>query len=238
MKTISHRQKTKWSGKAAFDQKIRTLYSELQEIWKNRRLSPSVKLETPIEHGWRRSFTLREDIKNRGDVVTIELILQLINHTVYSKSEDFTYKSAKGVRKAMTHRIKWIGCKRWEEEKYPEGWKKYFVQGVFVWKSSYRGGPTFVEKVWHFRWPWFFVPVVEKHYLTHYTPIDGELEAKMEQIHQWFDQNNAWKRWSNLHGHHVRERDYDMEMDRIENAELKRYMNDSMQDYIQNKENI
>lgn len=198
MKGLSHRQKTKWSQSVTLEKQLRAKVSELHALYEARRGIKAIPLEYPIQQGWKKSFTLREDAANRKDAKRLREILRVINTTIVSGNRDFTRKKSKGVVKPIPHNIGYISVEEWKRREYPEEWRKYFKFTIHYHRGWW--GSPWTEEVWEFKYPYYFVPIIRKNMLTHYTPLDAEIEQKIAEIEHFMERNNYWPKWSHMFG--------------------------------------
>jgi hypothetical protein len=157
------------------DKALLALDRERQELWKAERTQAPIKLDKPIRRGWKKYYVLRADIARRDDAVTFHRILEKVNTTIYCRARDFKEKKNK-VRVDMPHELGFIETKKWD---LPPAYKKFFVYKEKLKHGKY--GKTW-QKGWFFLYPYMFVTKVKPHYLTHYRPVDGEIETRLAEI--------------------------------------------------------
>lgn len=167
----------------------------------------AIRLEKPIQHGFKRELEFREDVKRKKDFSMIQEAFNFLGQTVvYHKTEDFLVNIGKTVIEKHAYintledpRVKFY----WNEEKRKEdldkimGYKKYLIlhdsvygcecmQHVITkWRRKFTSH-------YYFRAPWMLQEVTKPHFLTHYTPIDGELESRLKKIDKEMEVNNYY----------------------------------------------
>ena len=173
-----------------------------------------IKLDTPIHHGYVRSLELRDDVKQRRDYPKIlEVINFLGQNKAYHPKKDFIthikktsvekhahLKSAtdprfkfyytESKRTADIEKIKSIEKYLWYHSSLYncscENEKKLFQEGIKHFRPHY-----------YFRFPWMLKEVTKPHYLTHYTPVYGELESRLDEIDKELYYNHYYERYVN-----------------------------------------
>lgn len=160
---------------------------ELIDIRWNIQLVP---LEKPYQKGYVRFFVVREDVKRSKDGDFFEGILKKINNCMYSETRKFLKKKkrkkfGKRIFVEREQRISNIYPWEWENPKLglTEREKQYFLK-----KENYCPIKKSIKVYYEFIEPWRFVLRVRPHMITHYKPLDSELEKEYDQLKSYLNQ--------------------------------------------------
>lgn len=176
---------------------------EHNELHALKRAIKQVELDEPIFKGYKKFFVLREDIALRDDAQLIRDVLRKVNNTIYAPTVAFKYKS-KNKWMEMPHVLKPIfqtlyGFNKEEHLKWLDEHKQYLTGG---WLPCFESGCKEHQlKHFHAKHPWWFEPKIEKHFLTHYTPVDPELESRLAQLNNELYVRNGYAVIQHAHGH-------------------------------------
>ncbi|WP_394999927.1 hypothetical protein [Acinetobacter sp.] len=201
MKIIDKRRE-KRIAKEQFDKKVLSLERENAILWKAKRDIPWIKLDEPIQRGWKRFFVLRDDVARRTDAHIIRDVLKRVNVTQYCDNEAFEEYNWKADQwYEMRHDLKPIGLGECERDVHlTERHRSYLYKGS-DWFYNH-GWKKIVEGYW-FKDKWMLAQKIEPHFVTHYQELDAELEAKLAHIHKkLYDDWTAHGRLIKLHGWH------------------------------------
>ena len=185
------------------DKKLLALEREYHKLLDIKWKMPSIPLPVPIQKGYKRFMTLREDIKRRKDADIIQQCLKKVNVTMYCDNAEFERKDWKtGKQIFINPELHPIGVGEWQKyvtlEKWGERQRKYFDFGIRYW-SKYGYLKKF-EGYW-IKDEYMFVPKVEPHFLTHYRDVDPAVETRLKEV-----KSKLWDNWKNdgrlhkLHG--------------------------------------
>lgn len=199
MHTIEKRRAVRTSKKNK-DKELLRNERELDGLYKRKWETPWIKLDKPIQNGYVRNLVLRDDISRRKDADVFERIRKTLNKPMYCRNADFKVRKRKsGQYEEIEHHIFPIGEGRWEKLEWPEHFKKYFTYGTKYY--THPGGYTSSFTGYWFNTDWMFDYKIEPHYLTHYQPIDPDLESQIKVLEKkvWDDDKNRG-RLTKLHG--------------------------------------
>jgi hypothetical protein len=210
MKTdTTHRQIRKQNVESR-DKKLIRLRKRLHELWAMERALPLIELDEPIQRGFQRSYTLRDDIARRRDANDFKRILAVINTTVYCDKIDFKVK--KYYNKQTTdipQGLKYIPELKIDDYGWPAHFKtKWFTYQVRTHVTKY--GSYQVKGYW-FNYDYFFVHKIEPYFVTHRRDVDPNIAKELTEIKQYMQQNNGWERLNHLQGSSNSYRDYDLQ---------------------------
>jgi len=150
---------------------------------------------------------LRDEIKNRKDYLAIKATFEFLKQTkAYCKDKSFIVRRGKNVVELHAHlnsitdpkfRFYYSEEKRTRDLEKIDERGKYLIYHNSIYSCScpdfkvtyYRSKLT---PHYSFRFPWMFEEITKPHYLTHYTPLDGELESRKKKIQQEIEQNDYY----------------------------------------------
>lgn len=174
------------------DRQLREIYEEYRKWCKISWQQPLVELAKPIQKGYVKSFTLRDDIARRDDADVFWAILKKVNSYVYSKDQEFKVTTKKKNVLFVTDKehvpavIKDQDMENWNP---PDRIKKYFARVEVEHTTSYG---SFKTVHWQFTKPWMFAAVIKPHYQTHMRTFHPEAEAKLGEINRKMKSLNFW----------------------------------------------
>lgn len=164
-------------------------YKRWNELWKIRRNIPLVPLEKPYQKGFVRFFVVRDDVKRSEDGDFFEGILKKINTKMYSETQKFLKKKKKFGRKIYVDReqkLNRLSTYQWNDPKLKltTREKQYFLkrEEYSPFRKRYNVYYEFIE-------PWRFVLRVKPNMVTHYKPLDSDLEKEMSELDSFLDQD-------------------------------------------------
>jgi len=197
--------------KFTWKKKLKEIKAKRRELERLQELDSKLgyeELDKPLRDGYRRIFTLRDDISRRRDAHTYWKILPLIQSPAYSKTRSFKgqclcgschkkFKNWRHFKKELRRRnftckqsISYIAARDFKD-KVPEEFKKFFVTHKALVKRFW-GLPQWIT-TYHFKYPYYFTPVVKPAYITHRKIIDPELKSKIDKLY-----DNIWNNYDNL----------------------------------------
>lgn len=203
MKTSDRQQKRK--SYEEFDKKLIRMQKRSNELYKQKRELPLIRLEKPVQKGWRKGFVLREDVARRRDAKDLERILSRINCFVYCDDIDFKSKKFHNKQKEdIPHVLQHIPLNSWDKLQWPEHFKKWFSLETRTHFTRYGG--AYETRGYYFKLPWMFVPKVEPHFATHRREVNPFIERELAEIDAFFQHNNGWQRLAKIrHGYNYRD---------------------------------
>lgn len=185
LRSIRNRKR---NSKKDVEKQIRKKYKRSKELWKLRRNVLSIPLERPYQKGFVRFFVVRDDVKRSKDGDFFEGILNKINTYMYSESRKFLKKKRKFGRKIYIEKeqkLYRIFPWQWEDPKFglTVRERQYFVrkENDYPLKKTSNIYYEFIE-------PWRFALRVRPYMITHYKPLDLELEKEYDEINSYIKQ--------------------------------------------------
>lgn len=179
-------------------------HSELYNL-KNR--INSVKLDAPIKHGYVRSLVFHEDAIKRKDFSKLKDVVEFLGiHKVYSMDVNFLTKNKTEkhahVKPIRDPRYSWYPSElaRNKTEEFIKKYEKYLTPCTAIYScpcSNHNDNLIIPNKfIPHYRfiYPWLLKEITNTHYLTHYTPVDGELESQIKKLENHIIRNNYWEK--------------------------------------------
>ncbi|XHR26683.1 MAG: hypothetical protein ACFUZC_12065 [Chthoniobacteraceae bacterium] len=181
-----------------------------------------VKLDPPIQRGWRRFYVLGERAQKRPDHKTLEAILAVIGPEVIHHSPDFRRRS--GRRRKLIEidqPLKSIPFCEWSRKNYPDEWLRYF-------HAETRRRPKYAIQVWVFMQPALFELKVERNWQWYYREVDPAIETRLGELDRWLEQHLGWCRYLRLNGKKAQWKDKPGKMalmERQSRVEIERALN-------------
>jgi hypothetical protein len=201
MKIIDKRRATR-IARNQFDKQVLALEREAKELWRAKREKPWIKLDEPIQRGWKRFFVLRDDVKNRSDAPIIREVLKRVNVTQYCDNEEFEDYNWKAEQwYPRRHDPKPIGIGEAEKDPtFNARHRKFLLRGT-DW-HYHHGWRKLIDGYW-FKDKWMLDQKVEPHFVTHYQELDSDIETRLAEIDKHlYDDWKAHGRLIKLHGWH------------------------------------
>lgn len=171
--------------KEKFILKQHQLWDKLYEIKRNIALVP---LEKPYQKGFVRYFVLREDIARSKYAEFFQGILDKINTFDYSDNRKFTKRKKRRRKKIEVPREQ--SLQKFREEHFPKFGKREFSakeQAYFIKVKHFNSKKEKWEYFWEFREKWMFELRVKPNMITHYKPVDCELESQIHTVGDFLD---------------------------------------------------
>ncbi len=175
--------------KEDFKKKLLKLDKERRKLWKEKHEIDWVELDEPYQKGYKRFFILREDVARSSRADFFESLLRKINTIQYSDNRKFLKRKRKDRKKIWVEKeqnLRAICECAWNSNKMKltEEEKCYFVR-----KEKYHAASKSKKISYVFIEPWRYVLKIIPHIITHYKPIDTELESKIKQIDNYLARN-------------------------------------------------
>ncbi|HBV13728.1 hypothetical protein [Chryseobacterium carnipullorum] len=190
------------------EKQIRKKYKRSKELWHLRRNIRWIPLENPYQRGFVRFFVVNDEVKRSEDEDLFEGILKKINTYMYSESRLFLKKRKKFGRRIYVEKaqkLNLISFYAWTDPKFgltPRE-RQYFLR-----KEEYNPFRKRNETYYEFIEPWRFTLRIKPNMITHYKPVDAELEKEYAEIESYISQykvagiiqktingkSNAWKK--------------------------------------------
>ncbi|WP_288435759.1 hypothetical protein [uncultured Chryseobacterium sp.] len=170
------------------EKQIRTKYKRSEELWDIRRNIPWIPLDKPYQRGFVRFFVVREDVMRSKDGDFFEGILKKINTYMYSESRRFLKKKRKFGRRiyvAREQKLKQISSYSWNDPKLgltPRE-RQYFLK-----QEEYCPARKMYVPYYEFTESWRFTLRTRPNIITHYKPVDFELEKEYAELGDYLGQ--------------------------------------------------
>ncbi|SEH42481.1 hypothetical protein [Chryseobacterium culicis] len=170
------------------EKQIRTKYKRSEELWDIRRNIPWIPLDKPYQRGFVRFFVIREDVMRSKDGDFFEGILKKINTYMYSESRRFLKKKRKFGRRiyvAREQKLKQISTYSWNDPKLgltPRE-RQYFLK-----QEEYCPARKMYVPYYEFTESWRFTLRTRPNMITHYKPVDFELEKEYAELGDYLGQ--------------------------------------------------
>ncbi len=138
-------------------------------------------LDPPVRSGYKRIYTLRDDLKNRWDADELSKILKLLNTERIRKSKR-GFKNSCLCDGCHRRKVKKFTCKqplkelkKGDYDKYvPASHKKYFMD------NGWLSNPYLLR--YNFTHPYYFEPVIVKNYITKIKILDPDIEKEIDDL--------------------------------------------------------
>lgn len=160
----------------------------LWELIKIKREMPLVPLEKPYQKGFVRSFVLRDDIARGKYADFFQGILDKINTFEYSDNRKFVKRKKRRGKKIEVPRTQFL--QKFREEHFPKFQNREFntkEQSYFIKVEHFNPKREKWEYFWEFRDKWMFELRVKPNMITHYKPVDCELESQIFEVSNFLD---------------------------------------------------
>ncbi|WP_430809272.1 hypothetical protein [Chryseobacterium arthrosphaerae] len=171
------------------EKQIRKKDRRSNELWEIRRNTPWIPLEKPYQRGFVRFFAVREDVMRSRDGEFFDGILKKINTYMYSESRQFLKKKRKSGRRIYVERmqkLKDISSCSWNDPKLglTPGERQYFVklEEYCPFRKMYVPYYRFIES-------WRFTLRIRPNMITHYKPVNSELEKECAELESYLGQH-------------------------------------------------
>lgn len=192
---ILHKKEKKYKEVLSLQKEESNLWSQIHKI-------KPIQLDKPIKHGYVRYLKLRSEIFNRGDYSIIKEVIDFLGiRNVYYKDKSFKPKDNVELHsfvKTVTDPIFDCYYSEAHRQKDLDNIKKYkkYLSYCSIYacdcedrKPYSKAFATKLVPHYIFRFPWMLEEVTKEHFLTHYTPVNGELESKMKEINNRFNRD-------------------------------------------------
>lgn len=171
------------------EKQIRKKYKRSRELLAIRRKIPLVPLEKPYQKGFVRFFVVRDDVKRTKDGEFFEGILMKINTYMYSETRKFLKKKRKFGRKIYVIRDQKLGHllpSQWNDPKLglTTREKQYFLK-----REEYNPFRKRYNVYYEFIEPWRFNLQVKPYMITHYKPLNSDLEKEIDELDFYLNQD-------------------------------------------------
>ncbi|MGX5685810.1 hypothetical protein ACWKWW_14715 [Chryseobacterium cucumeris] len=171
------------------EKQIRKKYRRSEELWEIRRNTPWILLDKPYQKGFVRFFVVREDVMRSKDGEFFEGILKKINTYMYSESRRFLKKKRKFGRRIYVERVQklqHISSYSWNDPKLglTARERQYFLK-----QEEYCPARKSYVPYYEFIEPWRFTLRTRPNMITHYKPVNFELEKECAELDDYLGQH-------------------------------------------------
>jgi hypothetical protein len=183
---------------------------ELNKLWKIKWSTEPLKLDKPIPHGYIRFLRMRPDNVTRGDYQAIKDAFEYIGQSkAFSKNKNFLIKHKNHIQEKHAQlrwkadpRFKFFNSESQREREYEHIEKckihlKHVTSMIECNCSASHCKPNQFLPHYEFKKPWLLEEKTEVNLLTHYTPIDGNIESQIAELNKIMYDENGWQL---LHG--------------------------------------
>lgn len=185
------------NDRALVDRQIIAAVREHEQL--SRKRFQIIKLDQPIQRGWRRTYVLAEHAKRRRDHETLEAILKVIGTTVVHPSRNFQFR--RGRKKKLVEieqSLQPISAHPWPAHPWParlpEGWLIYFRYELLLERNRHS------QPYWVFRQPSLYELKVERNWLWYFREVDPAIETRLSELDRWLTARQGWRRYHSLKG--------------------------------------
>ncbi|MEJ5103646.1 hypothetical protein [Chryseobacterium sp. MYb328] len=171
------------------EKQIRRKYQRRNKLCDIKRNIPWIPLDEPYQRGFVRFFAVREDVKKSKDGDFFEGILKKINTHMYSESRQFLKKKKKSGRRIYVERaqkLKNISSYSWTDPKLglTSREREYFLK-----QEEYCPFRKTYVPYYEFKEPWRFTLRTRPNMITHYKPVDFQLEKEIAELKSYLGQH-------------------------------------------------
>ena len=184
---LKSKRKKKRLVKTDLEKEVRKHFKRQREISNEKSNIPLVPLEVPYQKGYVRYFVLRDDIKNEKDIAFFSEILSKINTEQFAPTKKFTKKEKRNRKRIdvpmiqhlkMLHPYEFSG----KDSKLTDRERDYFIE-----TQVYNQFTKTFQPFYEFIQPWRFRLIVKPNMITHYKPLDLELEREEAENDKFCD---------------------------------------------------
>lgn len=199
---VLNKHELKFKKALAEERELNSLYRELRAI-------QPIKLDVPIQKGYIRTLELNDDVKRRRDFDKINAVFKKLGvNPVYHENIDFkTRKRNKrkgdlekpkfivtelhaGIKSLRDPRISYYPTENRRQEMidWIEEYKKYLTHHSSIYQcqcAEYTRDKTILDRFtshYVFAYPWMLKEVTKPYMLTHYYPVNGDLESRIKKL--------------------------------------------------------
>lgn len=184
---------------ATRDKQLLSLHREYRKLLDIKHSAPLLELDEPYQRGWVRFFRLREDASHRKDVDKLLEILDKINVFQYCRKGTFMQCNPRtGKTEPIGHHPKIYNVGEWEKLAWSGDYARYFEIRL-VTELNWKNQPVRNQR-YVFIYPFYFVSHIEKHFVTHQRVAMPDIEKRIAEIENYFEQHQCWSRLNKLFG--------------------------------------
>ena len=173
------------------DRQILAAIREENALWKKR--YTIIKLDKPIQRGWRRFYELTRIASSRRDAPILEEILKVVGTVVVHHRRDFRRRKGRGRKLIEIEQpLRPIPLYEWERKGYPHAWLAYFHYEILRERNS--------QPYWVFKQPSIYELKVERNWLWYFQEVDPAIETRLSELDRWLDARRGRQRYGWLKG--------------------------------------
>jgi hypothetical protein len=174
------------------DRQIRAAVRESKALFKKR--YRIVKLDEPIQRGWRRYYALTECASRRRDSAILEAIVRVIGPVIVHHRRDFRKKRRRSRKFVEIEQpLRPIPTWEWERKNYPAEWLTYFRYELLLRNRHW-------QPYWVFRQSSIYELKIARNWVWEGVEIDPLIEARLSELNRWLDARRGWERYGWLKG--------------------------------------
>ncbi len=154
-----------------------------------------IKLDKPIQRGWRRFYTLNARARARADRAVLEAILEVIGPVVINHRRDFLKRCGRRSRKLVEieQPLNAISYSEWDRKRFPDGWRKYFRSERLPGQRQWYLGWVFAE-------PSLYELKIEPNWLWYFREVDPIVASRLSELDSWLHFHGGWERYHRMKG--------------------------------------
>jgi hypothetical protein len=184
------------------------LNREYNELLRKKWSIEPIKLDKPIMHGYVRYLKIDNSYFHHVDYKKMCETLQLVGqHKVYCRNKDFKVKCNGRIEEIHPH-VRHIGdprlgyyiteARREERLNDIQQCGKYlkYVDNVVMCNCNHSKDVKKFSPHYEFAKPWLLSEKTEPYWLTHYTPVDAEIESRLKEISTTMYNEHGWEKIS------------------------------------------
>ena len=181
------------------EKQMRKLWNEFKQTWKlDKDHGTWIKVE-PYQRGWIRTFGVRDDIKNRDDIVATLQVLKMVNNKVFSRNREFTHWDWKKKKEApIVQQLRRLTPEEYAE--LSEKHKSYFVKRSLVDVRTFPFHKKEVVTRYEIKNEFWFVFVIEPNIIEYHWHPDPEWESHCSEIEHKISRENLWPKINKMLG--------------------------------------
>jgi len=181
-------------AKTDYEKYLRECSDRHSELEKQKWNLPLVPLEKPYQKGYVRFFVVRDDVKRSGLGEFFENLLTKINTYQYADNRKFQKKKKRKGRRIYVPRKQELLSFRQREWEYAIEKGKLVEEECkcFLKVERYNPDCKEFETYYEFAEPWRFILRVRPNIITHYRPIDFEIENELAGLNKVLDDYKNW----------------------------------------------
>lgn len=177
-------RRRKRDARTDLEKRVRAAYKEWRHLREVRRNMPLLPLPEPYQKGFVRYFVLREDVARSKRAAFFEELLEVVNTYQYSDNRKFEAKKRRRGKRVLVPRkqelenfIEWTFFHSKSTRYLTEAQRAYFIK-----VKRYMPLQKEFMDVYEFADPWRFVLRVRPNMITHYRPVDSDLERDIDAL--------------------------------------------------------